>query len=60
MKNSKTQKIVIIVTAIFIVAAVLFMFGGNIFKGSGSGSSSRTDMTVMPEATDFAPIIQQD
>ena len=59
MKNSKTQKIVIIVTAIFIVAAVLLMFGGNIFKGSGSGSSSRTDMTVMPEATDLTAEIKR-
>ena len=51
MKNRRTQKIVIIVTAVFIVGALLFMFGGNLFNGSGSGKARKTDSTVMPEAT---------
>lgn len=49
MKNKKLTSIVIAVTAIFVVAAVLFMFGGNIF--SGGSSIRKTDSTLMPEAT---------
>ena len=49
MKKEKLTKIVIAVTAVFVVGTLLFMFGGNIFS---KGESVRGgDMTVMPEAT---------
>ena len=50
MKNKKMEKIVIAVTAVFIVASILLVFGNNIF--SGSSDVRKTDSTVMPEATE--------
>ena len=49
MKNKKIEKIVISVTALLIIAALLFMFGGNLFKKAGA--IRKTDSTVMHEAT---------
>ena len=48
MKNKKLEKLVIAVTAIFIIAAVLFVFGEKIFNGK---TIPKTDSTVMAEAT---------
>ena len=50
MKNKKLEKIVIAVTAVFIVISVLLVFGKNIFKGSDA--IRKTDSTLMPEATE--------
>ena len=50
MKNKKTEKIVIIVTALFVVVSILLVFGKNIF--SSSSSIRKTDSTIMPEASD--------
>ena len=50
MKNKKLEKIIIVVTAVFIICAIMFMFGGSIFSGNG-GEARNTDSTVMPEAT---------
>ncbi len=49
MKNRKIEKIIIAVTAVFVLAAILLMFGGNIF--SGKENVRKTDSTLMPEAT---------
>ena len=49
MKNKKLEKAVIIATAVFVVMALLFMFGRNLLSNK---SDVRTnDSTVMPEAT---------
>ena len=47
MKNKKLEKIVIALTAVFVIAAILLMFGGNFFSNKG-----KTDSTVMPTATE--------
>ena len=49
MKNKNLTKIVIAVTAVFVIGAFLFMFGGNLFKGNGG--IRKSDSTLMPEAT---------
>lgn len=49
MKNKRLEKIVIGATAVFIVLALLFMFGGTIFEGKSE--IRKTDSTVMPTAT---------
>ena len=49
MKNRKIEKIIIAVTAVFVLAAILLMFGGNIF--SGKNSIRKSDSTLMPEAS---------
>lgn len=59
MNNERVRKIVIAVTALFVVASLLFMFGGNLFKGGGNGIR-KTDSTVMPEATDITSEIKAD
>ena len=50
MKNKKLEKIVIALTAVFVIAAILLMFGGNFF--SNKGDIRKTDSTVMPTATE--------
>ena len=66
LKNEKTKKIVIIVTAAFVVGSLLFMFGGNLFKGGTGGKSRKSDSTIMPEATEItseikaSTIVEQD
>lgn len=49
MNNKKTQKIVVIAAAIFVIIGFLIMFG-NGFNFGGS-SIRKTDTTVMPDAT---------
>ena len=49
MDRKKIERLIIIVTAVFVVLSLLFMFGGSIFRSSGK--SRRSDSTVMPEAT---------
>ena len=49
MKNKKLEKAVIIAAAVFVVMALLFMFGRNLF--SPNGNASTADSTVMAEAT---------
>ncbi|MBR4469708.1 MAG: hypothetical protein IKS54_00135 [Erysipelotrichaceae bacterium] len=51
MKNKKLEKVVIILTALFVIASLLFMFGKNIFSGKASPSARRGDVTIMPEAS---------
>ncbi len=58
LKNDKMKKIVIIVTAVFIVGSLLFMFGGNLFNGGSGGKSRKGDSTVMPEATEITSEIK--
>lgn len=55
MKNKKLEKIVIIVTACFVVVTILLMFGGNLFDGSSA--TATYDMTLMPEATGMTEVI---
>ena len=58
MKNKKLEKVIIAITAVFIIVSLLLVFGGNIFKG---GSSVRkTDSTVMPTATGTTNEIKKD
>ena len=47
MKNRRKERILIIVAVVFVLAAFLFMFKGNIFKGLTVGKS---DITIMPTA----------
>lgn len=49
MKNKKLEKAVIIAAAVFVVMALLFMFGRNLFNRNGDVRTA--DSTVMPEAT---------
>lgn len=49
MKNKKIEKIIIAVTAVFVLTAILVMFGGNIF--SRKEGIRKSDSTVMPEAS---------
>ena len=49
MKSPKKEKIIIAVAIVFIVVAVLFVFGRNM--SVKSDKIRRTDSTVMPEAT---------
>ena len=58
MKNKKLEKIIIGVTAVFIIFAVLFMFGGTIFSGKNSSNARKNDSTVMPEATEITSEIK--
>lgn len=51
MKNDKRIRLLIVLLLVFVVGAFLFMFGGNIFNGSGSGGSNKTNIdytTVTP------------
>ncbi len=57
MENKKLEKMIIIVTAVFVVAGFLIMFGGNLL--SGLSSRSRKDVTVMPEATGMTDEIRK-
>jgi len=50
MKNKKLEKIIIAVTAVFVIASFLLVFGGNIFRNDGN--IRKTDSTVMPTATE--------
>lgn len=49
MKNKKIEKVVIGVTAVFVIVSLLFVFGGNIFKKREKKPTS--DSTLMPTAT---------
>ncbi len=52
MKRFSREKLAIILISVFVIAAVLFMFGGNIFSGSGNNERQpERDYTVMPVAT---------
>ena len=55
MKNKKLEKIIIAVTALFIIVTILAMFGGNFFS---SGAKRKSDSTVMPEANDITSEIK--
>ena len=56
MKNKKLEKIIIAVTAVFIIVSLFLMFGGNLFKNKSN--SRKNDSTVMPEATDITAEIK--
>lgn len=49
MNNKKTQKIILIVAALFVVIGFLVMFGNGL--NFGGGSIKKTDTTIMPDAT---------
>lgn len=49
MKNKKIEKIIIALTAAFVIMSVFLVFGGNVF--GGSEDIRKTDSSVMPEAT---------
>ena len=58
MENRKLEKMIIAVTALFVIAGIMIMFGGNILNGLNS--KSRNDVTVMPEATGTTDVIKAD
>ena len=50
MKRFNREKIAIILILLFVIAAVLFMFGGNFFSHSETKKEPERDYTVMPDA----------
>ncbi len=49
MENRKLEKIVVIVTSVFVLVSILLVFGKNIFQNSSD--IRKTDSTIMPEAS---------
>ena len=58
MENKKLEKVIIAVTAVFVIAGFLIMFGGNLLNGLNFGN--KRDVTVMPEATGTTEEIRKD
>ena len=58
MKNKKLERVIITITAIFVVVTILLMFGGNLFSRP-TGSNAPYDMTVMPDATGTTDVIDK-
>ena len=56
MKNKKLEKIIIIVTSVFIIITLFLMFGGNLFENRSN--ARKENSTLMPEATDITAEIK--